>query len=104
MTHIALACFEEQPDGSWICLQDTTIEGSRGYRAFIKRGKRAFFNVLRLLATTILPGILQASANNGPVPHRRVVTVQLRLAQQLRQLGDVGGDAPRLVFAGRVRC
>ena len=40
MTRVALACFEEQPDGSWICRQDTTIEGSRGYRAVIKRGER----------------------------------------------------------------
>jgi hypothetical protein len=57
MARVALACFEEQPDGSWICRQDTTIEGSRGYRVFIKRGEH-FFNALRLLATTISPGIL----------------------------------------------
>jgi hypothetical protein len=62
----------------------------------------ASFNALRLLATTILPGILQASANSGPVPHRRVVTVQLRLAQQLRQLGDVGGDPPGFVAGQQV--
>jgi hypothetical protein len=40
MTRVALACFEEQPDGSWICRQDTTIAGARGYRAVIKRGER----------------------------------------------------------------
>ncbi len=42
MARVALACFEEQPDGSWICHQDTTIEGSRGYRALVKRGERFF--------------------------------------------------------------
>ena len=40
VTRTALVCFEEQPDGSWICRQDTTIEGARGYRAVIKRGER----------------------------------------------------------------
>ena len=40
MTRVALACFEEQADGSWICRRDTTIEGSRGYRVSIKRGQR----------------------------------------------------------------
>ena len=40
MTGGTLACFEEQPDGSWICRQDTTVEGSRGYRVAIKRGER----------------------------------------------------------------
>ena len=60
----------------------------------LSNASSAFFNALRLLATTILPGILQASANSGPVPHHRAVTVQLRLAQQLRQLCDVGSDAP----------
>ena len=39
MTRVALAWFEEQADGSWICRRDTTIEGSRGYRVFIKRGQ-----------------------------------------------------------------
>jgi hypothetical protein len=53
----------------------------------------ASFNALRLLATTISPGILQARANCGPVSlhiNGRAVTVPLRLGQQLRQLGDVG--------------
>jgi hypothetical protein len=27
MTRIALGCFEEQPDGSWICRNDITIRG-----------------------------------------------------------------------------
>ena len=39
MTRIALACFEEQPNGSWICQRDTTVEGSRGYEVFVKRSR-----------------------------------------------------------------
>jgi hypothetical protein len=38
MTHIALACFEEQPNGSWICRQETTIERRCG-RVFVKRNQ-----------------------------------------------------------------
>jgi hypothetical protein len=39
MTRIALVCFEEQPNGSWICRRDTTIEGRCGYRVFVKRNQ-----------------------------------------------------------------
>ena len=91
-TRVALACFEEQPDGSWTCRQDTTIEGLRGYRVFIKRDKR-FLPRTTFAGYDDFTGHLEASANSSPVPHRRgAVTVQLRLAQQLQQLGDVGGD------------
>jgi hypothetical protein len=30
------------------------------------------------------------------------LTFPFRLAQQLQQLGDVGGNAPRLIFAGQL--
>jgi|HubBroStandDraft_6_1064221.scaffolds.fasta_scaffold2896302_1 hypothetical protein len=38
IARIALACFEEQPNGSWICRRDTTIEG-RCCRVFVKRNQ-----------------------------------------------------------------
>ena len=66
MTRVALACFEEQADGSWICRQDITIDGSRGYRFSIKRGQR-FLQHTTFAGYDDFTGYLASGANSGPV-------------------------------------
>jgi hypothetical protein len=36
---VALDCFEEQSDGSWICCRDTTVTETTGYEIYVARGQ-----------------------------------------------------------------
>jgi hypothetical protein len=36
---VALDCFEEQSDGSWICRQDTTVTETTGNEIYVARGQ-----------------------------------------------------------------
>jgi hypothetical protein len=37
--NVALDCFEERSDGSWICRRDTTVTETTGYEIYVARGQ-----------------------------------------------------------------
>lgn len=69
MPRIALACFEEQPNASWIAGGIPRLRG-RAVTGFLSSATGFSFNALSLLVTTISPRISQARANCGLVPLR----------------------------------
>ena len=71
--------------------------GQEGFDALVHRVSPPY-RLSRSLADSPSPSKVPRRAEEGPL----VVSGAPRLAQQLRQLGDVEGDAPRLV-AGEER-
>ena len=71
MPRIALACFEEQPNGSWICRRDTTVEGPCGYRVSVKRN-RLFLQRTKFAGYDDFTAHLasESELRPGPAPHQ----------------------------------